>query len=80
MTALESFDYALRAYWFHWGENPVEEPKQEKYGWYSSCSPEEESGWMYEEGESKYYEALKYYKDAESRTFNPSKCIIFKLV
>jgi len=53
---------------FHWLENPIEEPTMEKYGWYSANSQEEESGWMYEEGEEKYYKALKEWKHAESRT------------
>lgn len=53
---------------FYWLENPHEEPTMEKYGWYSANSQEEESGWMYEEGEDKYYEALKEFQDAKSRT------------
>lgn len=44
--------------------NVLEEPTQEKYGWYSASSPEEQSGWMFEEGESKYYEAIKKWEEA----------------
>ncbi|WP_137906083.1 hypothetical protein [Chryseobacterium sp. 2VB] len=47
--------------------NVLEEPTQEKYGWYSSCSPEEQSGWMYEEGEAKYYEALEKWNKAKEK-------------
>lgn len=52
----------------YWLENPKEEPTMVKYGWYASGHPEEDSGWMYEEGEEKYYEALKEFEEAESRT------------
>jgi len=37
----------------------LEKPTEEKYGWYSSTSFEEESGWLYQGGEDAYYEALK---------------------
>jgi hypothetical protein len=79
-TALESFISAIEAAGYHWGENPLNEPRMSDYGWYTSGHPEEDSGWMYEEGEDKYYEALKYYKESESRTFNPEKCIIFEIL
>lgn len=76
----KSFISAIQSKNYHWGENPVEKPTQEKYGWYSSCSHEEESDWMYEGGEEKYYEALEKYELAESRTFNPEKCLIFEIL
>lgn len=47
--------------------NALEEPTQEKYGWHSATSPEEESGWMYEEGEAKYYEALEQWNKAKEK-------------
>ena len=34
-------------------------PEMVDFGWYDSNSQEEESGWMYEEGEEKYFEAVK---------------------
>ncbi|MDQ1855735.1 hypothetical protein [Chryseobacterium sp. WLY505] len=79
-TALESFISAIEAAGYHWGENPVKEPRMSDYGWYASGHPEEDSGWMYEEGENKYYESLKLFEEAQSRTLNPSKCIIFEIV
>lgn len=45
----------------------LEEPTQEKYGWYSASHFEEESGWMCEGGEEAYYEALKEYQEAKDR-------------
>lgn len=45
----------------------LEEPRQEKYGWFSATHPEEESGWMYEEGESKYYESIKDWDKAKEK-------------
>lgn len=45
----------------------LEEPTMEKYGWYASCSLEEQSGWMYAEGEAKYYESLKQYEEAKEK-------------
>ena len=47
--------------------NILEEPTMEKYGWYSANHPEEQSGWMYEEGEDKYYEAIKVYEVAKEK-------------
>ncbi|MGU3377679.1 hypothetical protein [Chryseobacterium sp. M5A1_1a] len=39
--------------------NVLEEPNQEKYGWYSAKSFDEESLWVYQDGETKYNEALE---------------------
>lgn len=77
---MQSFISAIEAAGYHWGENPVKEPRMSDYGWYASGHPEEDSGWMYEEGEDKYYESLKLFEEAESRTFNPEKCIIFEIL
>lgn len=63
---------------FYWLDNPFEEPTMSKYGWYASGHPEEDSGWMYEEGEEKYYEALKEFNDAESLTLKYP--IIFEIL
>ncbi|WP_288373976.1 hypothetical protein [uncultured Chryseobacterium sp.] len=79
-SALESFISAIEAAGYYWGENPVKEPRMSDYGWYASGHPEEDSGWMYEEGEDKYYESLKLFEESESRTFNPEKCIIFEIL
>lgn len=79
-SALQSFISAIQSKNYHWGENPVKEPRMSDYGWYASGHPEEDSGWMYEEGEDKYYESLKLFEESESRAFNPSKCIIFEII
>lgn len=74
-TAIESFNSALSSeiYWV----NPFEKPTMEKYGWYSSNSQEEQSGWIYEEGEEMYYKFLKEFEEAESRTFDRTRSLIF---
>ncbi|WP_288435328.1 hypothetical protein [uncultured Chryseobacterium sp.] len=79
-SAMQSFISAIEAAGYHWGENPVKEPRMSDYGWYASGHAEEDSGWMYEEGEDKYYESLKLFEESESRTFNPEKCIIFEIL
>ncbi|MFP7656104.1 hypothetical protein [Chryseobacterium proteolyticum] len=38
-------------------------PKMEDYGYYFARSYEEESGWMYDEGEEKYYEAVRQWEE-----------------
>jgi len=43
-----------------------EKPNMEKYGWQSSNSFEEESGWMFEGGEDAYYKALKKWESQQS--------------
>ncbi|MCT3691028.1 hypothetical protein HZQ92_05510 [Elizabethkingia anophelis] len=48
---------------------PLEEPTKEKYGWFSSTSYEEESGWMYEGGEDKYQEAFTEWQKSKERVF-----------
>ena len=44
----------------------LEEPTMENYGWQSSNSFEEESGWMFEGGEDAYYKALKKWESQQS--------------
>ena len=39
--------------------NKPNKPTPEQFGWYTSRSFEEPSGWMYEEGEERYFKALK---------------------
>ena len=39
----------------------LEKPKKETYG-FSYSGPEEEGGWMYEQGEEEYYKALSRYE------------------
>lgn len=79
-TALESFISAIESKGWFWKDVPWDFPLVEDYGYQTSNSPEAERGWMYEFGEEKYHEALKDYEEAESRTFNPAKCIIFEIL
>lgn len=41
----------------------TEKPKMEDFGWQSANGFDEESGWMYEGGEERYFEALKKYEE-----------------
>lgn len=41
----------------------MEEPKKETYGYQNSTSFEEESHWMFEDGEEEYYKALSEWED-----------------
>ena len=45
----------------------VNKPTPEKYGWATADSHETESGWMFEGGESAYYEALQAWEDEQSK-------------
>lgn len=47
--------------------NVLEEPTMEKYGWYSANHQEEQSGWMYEEGESEYNKAISKYRKSKAK-------------
>ena len=47
--------------------NVLEEPTMEKYGWYSANHQEEQSGWMYEDGESEYNKAISKYRKAKTK-------------
>lgn len=79
-SALESFISAIEAKGYYWKDVPWDFPLVEDYGYQTSSSPEVERGWMYEGGEEKYHEVLKAYEEAESRTFNPEKTIIFEII
>ncbi len=48
-------------------DNVLEETTMEKYGYYFSNHQEEQSGWMYEEGEDEYYKVLEKYQQAKER-------------
>lgn len=65
---------------YHWGENPIKIPKQEEFGYSYADAFDGESGWMYEGGEDKYYEALGKYELEKSRTLKPEKCLIFEIL
>ncbi len=65
-TALEAFGYAIMAYGYHWGENPVSLERENVY---------REMGDTF-----KADGILRVWKEAESRTFNPEKCIIFEIL
>ena len=43
-----------------------EKPTMEKYGWHEQQGFDDlPSGWMYEDGEEEYYNALKIWDDAQ---------------
>ncbi|MEF9476763.1 hypothetical protein OWR28_02470 [Chryseobacterium sp. 1B4] len=48
-------------------ENVIVRPYPSKYGYHQSCSPEEQSGWMYDGGEDKYHEALRVWEKAKEK-------------
>lgn len=47
--------------------NVLKFPSTDQYGYYDATHPAEQSGWMYEGGESKYYEALKQWEEAKEK-------------
>lgn len=80
LSAIEEFKFHIRNKGYHWGYNPVKKPKKEEYGYSYANAFDEQSGWMYEGGEDKYYEALGQFELERSRTFNPEKCIICEIL
>lgn len=64
-SALESFISSIEAASYHWGENPHEKELD-------SCSE-------YTDMFTIAKRARKY-EEAQARTFNPSKCIIFEII
>ncbi|MCE4064329.1 hypothetical protein LXM63_04430 [Chryseobacterium gleum] len=76
-SALESFTSVIESKGFHWGENPVKEVKEEDYYF------EEDHGEFGKErlwDGGAYQQDLKVWQESESRTFKPSKCIIFEIL
>ncbi|MDR4892256.1 MULTISPECIES: hypothetical protein [unclassified Chryseobacterium] len=66
-SALESFISAIESKGYHWGENPVKRPIEDsskQAKWQIKAFKEQEKEWW----------------ESESRTFNPSKCIIFEIL
>ncbi|WP_079242621.1 hypothetical protein [Chryseobacterium indologenes] len=66
-TALEAFDAVIYAYGYHWGEKP--EPSHYDYQ-NDDC----------ETDFTQYYLEHEKWEKYQSRTFNPSKCIIFEII
>jgi len=64
-TALESFESGLSTYGFHWGENPVKHPEN------MDIIPASFGWWL---------KQTKKHDEAESRTFNLEKTIIFEIL
>lgn len=65
-TALESFISAIEAKEYYWGENPLEKPaKNDLNGSFFTMQTN--------------FHKEKAYDEAESRTFNPSRTLIFKI-
>lgn len=77
INSLDSFETAINAYGYHWGENPVKEPTKENYGYGENINVLD---YPPEWDEECYHEDMDKWKESESRTFNPSKCIIFEIV
>lgn len=75
-TALESFISAIESKGYHW-ENPVKKPIKENYGYNENINVLDTPP---EWDEECYYEDLDRWKEAESTTFNPEKCIIFEIL
>ncbi|QWT88130.1 hypothetical protein KBP46_10010 [Chryseobacterium sp. PCH239] len=65
-SALESFISAIQSKNYHWGENPVSLEREKIY---------RNMGDTF-----KADGILKAWRESESRTFNPSKCIIFEII
>lgn len=66
LTALESLISAIQSKNYHWGENPVSLEREKTY---------RNMGDTF-----KADGILKAWRESESRTFNPSQCIIFEIV
>lgn len=65
-NAMQSFISAIESKNYHWGENPVSLEREKIY---------RNMGDTF-----KADGILKAWREAESRTFNPSKCIIFEIL
>ncbi|WP_137905410.1 hypothetical protein [Chryseobacterium sp. 2VB] len=77
VTALESFISAIESKGFIWGVNKVKYPNKESYGYHDNINIlDDPPGW----DEKEFYEDLDKWREAESMTFNPSKCIIFEIL
>lgn len=66
-NALEAFISAIESKGCYWGENPLQKTKPT-------------SDLSFYESEEDYEIALAKWKEAESWTFHPEKCIIFEIV
>ncbi|WP_213279343.1 hypothetical protein [Chryseobacterium indologenes] len=76
-SALESFISAIESKGFIWGGNKVKYPDKESYGYHDNINILDDPP---EWDEKEYYEDLDKWMEAESRTFNPEKTIIFEIV
>ncbi|GEJ46036.1 hypothetical protein [Chryseobacterium sp. ON_d1] len=65
LTALQAFISSIEASGYHWGENPYEK-ELDRCNAYTDMFT--------------IAKRARKYAEAESRTFNPSKCIIFEIV
>ncbi len=67
-NAFESFISAIEAKGYFWGENPVKKPKTIEYNDFDYL------------GMEIHDRNMKAFRDAESRTFNPEKTLIFEIL
>lgn len=66
-TALQSFISAIESKGYHWGDNPVEEPaKNDLNGSFFTMQQN--------------FHKEKKYEEADSKTFNPDKTLIFEIL
>ncbi|KAA2223023.1 hypothetical protein [Chryseobacterium sediminis] len=76
-NALESFISFIESKGWHWGSNPIEKPHSVSYYYRENYGNNEfELKWDY----LKFEKDQNEWKESESRTFNPSKCIIFEIL
>ncbi|MFP3835374.1 hypothetical protein [Chryseobacterium sp. SIMBA_028] len=64
---LDSFISAIESKGYHWGDNPIEKPIKDQ----THCA-----NWQ----KKAFNQKFDKYKEAESRTFNPEKTIIFEIL
>ncbi|AZB01268.1 hypothetical protein EG359_17340 [Chryseobacterium joostei] len=64
---LDSFISAIESKGYHWGENPIEKPIKDQ----THCAK-----WQ----KKAFNQKFDKYKEAESRTFNPEKTLIFEII
>lgn len=72
LTAIESFISSVKSKGFYWGENPIAEPKKPPF-----LDPNKKGHCENDYVDYRY--DLHQFNEAESRTFNPSRTLIFKI-
>ncbi len=73
LTAIESFISAIESKGYFWGENPITEPKKPPF-----LNPNKNGHCENDYVDYRY--DLYQFHEAESRTFNPEKTLIFEIL